>query len=59
MENVVASVEKKRAKLQARIAELENELKLSLQKKAAGPAINVSAYTRQIASLKEDLVRMK
>jgi polyhydroxyalkanoate synthesis regulator phasin len=55
----VANVEKKRAKLQARIADLESELKLSLQKKAAGTAIDVPSFTRQIAKLREELASLK
>jgi polyhydroxyalkanoate synthesis regulator phasin len=55
----VANVEKKRAKLQARIADLESELKLSLQKKAAGTAIDVPSFTRQIAKLREELAKLK
>lgn len=55
----MANLDRKREKLQARILELETELKLSLQKKAAGTAIDVPGYTRQIAKLKEDLAKLK
>ncbi len=56
----MASVEKKRAKIQSRIAELESELKLSLQKKASGTtAIDVPAFTRQITKLREELSALK
>ena len=55
----MANVEKKRAKLQERIADLESELKLSLQKKAAGTAIDVPAYTQKIAKLRTELASLK
>lgn len=55
----MANLEKKRGKLQARIADLESELRLSLQKKGAGTAINVPEYTRQIAKLKKELADLK
>ena len=54
----MANIEKKKAKLAARIAALELELKLSLQKKSAGPAINVSKFTAEIAGLKQQLTTM-
>ncbi len=50
--------DKKKAKLAERIANLENELKLSLQKKAAGPAISVPKYTQEIQALKAQLAAM-
>lgn len=50
--------DKKKAKLAERIATLENELKLSLQKKAAGPAINVPKYTQDIKTLRAQLAAM-
>jgi uncharacterized coiled-coil protein SlyX len=56
----VANVEKKRAKLQERIAELEAEMKVSLQKKASGTAaLDVPAATRQIAKLRTELASLK
>jgi hypothetical protein len=54
----MASIEKKKTKLQARIEQLETELRMSLQKKAAGPAINVPKYTAQIQELKAQLAAM-
>lgn len=54
----MASTEKKKAKLQERITALEAELKLSLQKKAAGPAIDVPKYTSQIREMKAQLAAM-
>jgi hypothetical protein len=51
----MASIDKKKAKLQARINQLETELRLSLQKKASGPAIDVPKYTAQIRELKAQL----
>jgi hypothetical protein len=55
----MASPSKKRDKLQARIDALETELKTSLQKKSAGPAIDVSAYTSRIRELKKELAGLK
>jgi uncharacterized coiled-coil protein SlyX len=56
----VANVDKKRAKLKERIAELEAEMKLSLQKKASGTAaFDVPAATRQIAKLRAELASLK
>lgn len=46
---------RKLEKLQERLASLENELRLSLQKKAAGPAINVAAYTNKIQAVKAEI----
>lgn len=58
--SVVANVEKKRAKIQARIAELESGMKLALQKKASGTtAIDVPGITRQIAQLRQELAALK
>lgn len=54
----MAKADKKKAKLVERIKQLEDELKLSLQKKAAGPAINVPKYTAQIKELKLQLAAM-
>lgn len=55
---MAAKKDKKKAKLTERINQLENELKTSLQKKAAGPAINVAKYTSQIQQLKKELVEL-
>lgn len=55
----MSSLAKRQAKLQERIAQLETELKTSLQKKAAGPAINVPAYTEKIQALKKELAAMR
>lgn len=54
----MANVEKQKKKLQERILQLENELKTSLQKKAAGPAINIVEYTNKIKDLKLQLSKM-
>lgn len=54
----MAKPEKKKAKLQERIALLETELRTSLQKKAAGPAIDVPKYTAQIRELKSQLAAL-
>lgn len=55
----MSSLAKRKAKLQQRIAKLETELKASLQKKAAGPAISVPAYTAKIQALRKELADMK
>lgn len=56
----MANVEKKRAKIRDRIAELETEMKNSLQKKASGTAaFDVPAATRQIAKLRTELAALK
>lgn len=54
----MANAAKKKAKLQERITTLEQELKLSLQKKSAGPAIDVAKYTTNIRDLKAQLAAM-
>lgn len=54
----MSKVEKKKAKLQERIKQLETELHMSLQKKAAGPAISVPKYTSEIQQLKRELASM-
>jgi hypothetical protein len=54
----MAKIEKKKAKLQERIDQLQTELNMSLQKKAQGPAINVPKYTAQIQELKKQLAEM-
>jgi hypothetical protein len=55
----MAKSDKAKLKLAQRIEQLETELKLSLQKKAAGPAINIASYTSKIQSLKKELADMK
>lgn len=54
----MANVDKKKVKLQERINALETELKFSLQKKAAGPAIDVPKYTTRIRDLKAQLAAL-
>lgn len=54
----MSKVEKKKAKIQERIMQLENDLRLSLQKKSSATEINVPAKTREIAELKAQLVAM-
>jgi len=54
----MANMNKKREKLVARIKTLETTLALSLQKKAAGPAIDVSKATREIQDLKLQLTQL-
>lgn len=58
IEYIMAKIDKKKAKLKERIEQLENELKLSLQKKASGPAIDVAKYTTNIRDLKAQLAAM-
>lgn len=55
----MAKVEKQKKKLVERIAFLEDELKNSLQKKAAGPAISVPTYMNNINELKKQLAALK
>ncbi|NCQ51536.1 hypothetical protein GW796_06500 [archaeon] len=55
----MSKLEKKEAKLKERIEILETELKMSLQKKSIGKAIDVSAYTRKIQDLKLELFQLK
>ena len=54
----MTKLDKKKEKLKQRIAELEGTLFLALQKKAAGPAINVPEYTVKIRKLKDELLAM-
>jgi hypothetical protein len=54
----MAKIEKLRAKLSERIQTLEQELRLSLQKKSAGPAIDVAKVTTEIQSLKLQLAQL-
>ena len=55
----MSKLEKQRAKLSERIEQLETELRMSLQKKAIGPAISVPAYTRKIQDLRTELAQLK
>ena len=55
----MAKVDKKKLKLQERIQTLEEELRLSLQKKSSSAAeIDLPGKTRQIAELKKQLNSM-
>lgn len=55
----MGKLEKKRKKLQDRIQELENELKISLSKKTHDSAeIDVATQTRKIAELRKQLNEM-
>ncbi len=51
----MSKIDKKRDKIKERINSLENELKLSLQKKSSAKEISVSDYTNKIAALKKEL----
>ena len=51
-------LEKQQAKLKERIEIMEAELKTSLQKKAAGKAIDVPLYTRKIQELRKELAQL-
>lgn len=55
----MSKIEKQKEKLTERINQLETELRMSLQKKAAGPAISVPKYTANIAELKKQLALLK
>lgn len=52
-------IDKQKVKLEDRINQLQNELNMSLQKKAAGKAIDVPTYTRKIQELKLELAQLK
>ncbi len=54
----MSKVDKKKAKLQERISQLETKLRMSLQKKSQGTAINVPKYTQEIQTLKAQLAAM-
>ena len=54
----MSKVEKKKAKLKERIAELEFEMKNALQKKTQGSAINIQEYHSKILALKKELVEL-
>lgn len=52
----MVKVDKKKLKLQARLAQLETDLRLSLQKKSSSAAeIDMPRRTRQIAELRAEL----
>lgn len=55
----MSKIEKQKQKLQERILQLETELKNSLHKKSAGPAISVPKYTSNINDLKSQLNKLK
>lgn len=56
----MGKVEKKKAKLQSRIDQLEQELTTNLRQKVSSTAeINVSKYLSNIAKLKEELHTLK
>ena len=51
--------EKKKIKLQERLAQLESDLRLSLQKKSSSAAeIDVPGKTRQIAELRNQIASL-
>lgn len=54
----MANPDKQKAKLQERIAQMESTLTSSLQRKAAGKAIDVPKYTREISALKSQLAAL-
>lgn len=54
----MSKVEKQKQKLKERIEQLETELKNSLHKKTAGPAISVPTYTTKINALKLELNKL-
>jgi hypothetical protein len=54
----MSNVTKKKVRIQERIAELEDKLRMGLQKKAAGPATDVPGLTRQIQEAKAQLAAL-
>ena len=54
----MSKVEKQKAKMKERIESLELELRMSLQKKAVGKAIDVPTFTRKIQELKKEFVKL-
>lgn len=54
----MANKEKQKLKLQERIADMETELKSSLQRKTAGKAIDVPKFTREISAMKAQLAAL-
>lgn len=56
----MSKIEKQRAKLVERIAQLEGDLRLALQKKSSSAReIDVPGKTRQLAQLRADLAALK
>lgn len=56
----MSKIDKKKTKLQDRINELENELKLALTKKDSNTKeIDVSSHQRKIYDLKVELLNLK
>lgn len=59
MEIHMANVDKKKIKIQERIAQLEADIRLSLQKKSSSAAeIDMPGKMRQIAELRKQLAEM-
>lgn len=54
----MANIAKQKTKLIERINQLEETLRTTLQKKAAGPAISVPKVTQEIAALKAQLAKL-
>lgn len=50
---------KKREKIRSRIAQLEMDMQLSLQKKSQGPAFDVPKCLAEIADLKKQMEALK
>lgn len=55
----MAKNDKKIANLEARVVQLESEMKLALQQKGKGPAFDVPGTMRKIADLKMDIKKLK
>ncbi len=55
----MSKLDKKREKINERIALLEFELKNTLQKKTQGSAINILNHHEKILNLKKDLMNLK
>ena len=51
----MSKIEKKKEKLKNKIAELEFEMKNTLQKKSVGTAINIQNHHSKIMALKKEL----
>jgi hypothetical protein len=59
MEDKMANTDKKKAKLQERLVQLETELRLSLQKKSSSAAeIDMPGKLRQIQDLKAQIASL-
>ena len=57
---VMGKIEKKMKKLQDRITEMENEMRISLTKKSSTTVeIDVPTYVRRISEMKKRLKNMK